>query len=205
MPLALIVLLLSGCAVSQDLSRTPRTAIEQLLLSQALERSLKELTVPLGAGESVVVDATGFQTDRVHMHKIDENLGVIDTLSWDLSFVRDVVASRLGELGYRVRKHDEEAAYLVRIVVQALGTNQGQTFFGMPPVQSVILPFALPELSLYKRQDQMAYVRLYLDIFETASGRFIRSTPWYIGRSFYNQYTLLFFFTFSRTDLIEPP
>ncbi|MER3422264.1 MAG: hypothetical protein C4293_02555, partial [Nitrospiraceae bacterium] len=97
-----------------------RTAIEQLLLSQALERSLKELTVPLGGGESVVVDATGFQTDRVHMHKIDENLGVIDTLSWDLSFVRDVVASRLGELGYRVRKHDEEAAYLVRIVVQAL-------------------------------------------------------------------------------------
>lgn len=156
--LLLTVLLLSGCALTQELSRTPRTAVEQLLLTQAVERSLQELALPLPAHESVVVEATGLQTDRAHMHKIEDEIGVIDGPSWDLSFVRDTVAARLGELGYHIRKRDEEAGYLVRIIVQALGTTQGKTFFGMPPIQSVLLPFALPELTFYKEQDQTAYV-----------------------------------------------
>jgi hypothetical protein len=90
-------------------------------------------------------------------------------------------------------------------MVQALGTEQGVTFFGMPPVQSVIIPFALPELTLFKLQNQRAYTRLSLDIFETATGRLVRSTPWYVGSSYYNQYTILFFIYFRTTDLVLPP
>jgi hypothetical protein len=89
--------------------------------------------------------------------------------------------------------------------VQAFGTEQGETFFGMPPVQSVILPFALPELTLFKLQNQMAYMRCSFDIFESATGRHVRSTPWYVGSSYYNQYTILFFIYFRTTDLVLPP
>jgi hypothetical protein len=89
--------------------------------------------------------------------------------------------------------------------VQALGTVQGETFFGMPPVQSVIIPFALPELTLYKRQAQTGYMRYSLDIYDSSTGRLVRSTPWYAGSSYYNQYTFLFLFKYNSTDLILPP
>lgn len=208
-PLVALVLssLLSGCALTQEVSKTPRSAIEQLLLSQAVERALEGLEVPLPEGESVRVEVSGLQTDRAHLH-LDEQegtFGVIDSPSWDLAFVRDLVAGRLGELGYQVRKREEEATYLARVLVQAMGTNQGKTFFGIPPIQSLIIPFALPQLTLYQEQDQLAHVRLHLDLFEAATGRFVRSTPWMAGNTYYNQYTVFFFFTFRRTDLVAAP
>lgn len=209
--LALLALLLMsvlcGCALTQEVSKTPRSAIEQLLLSQAVERALEGVAVPIPEGEAIRVEVTGLQTDRAHLHmdEQDERFGVIDSPSWDLAFVRDLVAGRLGALGYRVRKSEEETAYLVRILVHAMGTNQGKTFFGIPPIQSLIIPFALPQITLYQEQDQLAHVRLHLDIFETGTGRFVRSTHWTTGSAYYNQYTVLFFFAFRTTDLVAPP
>ena len=94
---------------------------------------------------------------------------------------------------------------MVRVMVQSLGTSQSLTFLGMPAVQSVLLPFALPELTLYRKQNQLAYARIKLDIFENATGRLIGSTPWWVGKTFYNQYTILFFMFFNTTDLNDPP
>jgi hypothetical protein len=204
---SLVLMLLAGCALTQEVSRTPRSAIEQLLLSQAVERALENLAVPLPEGESVRVEVSGLQTDRAHLHldEQEQSFGVIDSPSWDLGFVQDAVGARLGELGYRIRRRGEEATYLVRVMVQAMGTNQGKTFFGIPPVQSVIIPFALPQLTLYQEQDQLAHVRLSLELFEASTGRFVRSTPWMTGSTYYNQYTVFFFFTFRTTDLVEAP
>jgi hypothetical protein len=202
------MLILPGCALQQEISRTPRTAVEQLLLGQALERALDKLSLPVPEGASIIVEASGFQTDRSQLQLMHQDRGmggVVDNLNWDLSFVRDVVSAHIGELGHLVRAHASEATYLVRVMVQSLGTNQGITFLGMPAVQSVVIPFSLPELTLYRRQNQLAYARIKLDIFDLATGRFIRSTPWWVGNAFYNQYTILFFISFRTTDLTDPP
>jgi hypothetical protein len=90
-------------------------------------------------------------------------------------------------------------------MVESMGTNQGRTFFGMPPVQSVLIPFSLPQLTLYQEIDQLSQVRLYLDLYESRTGRFIRSTPSWIGSAYYNQYTIFFFFSFRTTDLVQVP
>ncbi len=200
-------MLLPGCILPREVSKTPRSAIEQLLLSESVERALGKLAVPVPEGETIRVEVSGLQTDRTHLHLDEENerFGVVEGASWDLAFVRDVVTGKLGELGYRLPKPSEEPDYLIRVLVHAMGTNQGKTFFGIPPVQSVIIPFALPQLTLYQELDQVAHVRLHLDVYETATGRFVRSTPWTFGEAYYNQYTIFFFFTFRTTDLIQPP
>jgi len=95
--------------------------------------------------------------------------------------------------------------YLARVVVEAFGTTQGLTFFGMPPVQSVIIPFSLPALTLYKAEGQKGYTRLHIDFFEYQSGKFVGTSPTIIGRTYYNQYTLMFFFTWQTTDLLAAP
>lgn len=180
-----LLLLLAACAPSRELSKTSRTATEQLLVSQALHRSLSGVSIPLPYGSSVAVETAGLK----------------DT---DAAFARELVASRLGSLGLRVQRKEEEANYLIRVIIQTLGTNQETSFFGMPPVTSVLLPFALPELSVYKYEHQQAAVRLRLEFFERASRRFITSTRWYEGLTYFDHYTLLFFIGFHVTDLTEP-
>ena len=182
---AVMLLPLAACALSREQSKTSRTATEQLLVSQALERSLSGVCLPLPDSSSVAVEIAGLK----------------DT---DTAFTRELVASRLALLGLRVQKKEEEAGYLVRVIIQTLGTDQESSFFGMPPVTSVLLPFALPELAIYKHEHQRGVVRLRLGIFERATGRFITSTRWYDGVTYFDHYTLLFFIGFHKTDLTEP-
>ena len=75
----------------------------------------------------------------------------------------------------------------------------------MPAIQGSLLPIALPELALFKAQRQKAYMRYRIDIYESATGRFIRSTPWHEGSAYFNQYIVLFFISFRSTDLPQAP
>ena len=45
----------------------------------------------------------------------------------------------------------------------------------------------------------------HVDFFEYQNGKFVGSAPIMIGRTYYNQYTLLFFCTWQTTDLSAPP
>jgi hypothetical protein len=198
-------ILISGCSLTQDFSRTPRTAVEQLLLTKAVEYALHGLTVSLPEQSSLRVDVTGLQTDRAHFNMVGEDRGVLHGPSLDLFLIRDSIATGLGRLGYRIDPRDTEPAYLARVVVESFGTTQGLTFFGMPPVQSMLIPFSLPALKLYSAEGQKGYARLHVDFFEYQSGKLVGSTPTIIGRTSYNQYTVLFFFTWQTTDLSAPP
>ena len=187
----LLILLVSGCAFSRPPSQTVRTATEQLLLSQAIERSLHDLSLPLAEGSTVMIETVGFAVPPTAF------------IPADMNYARDTVAGRLGRLGFRIHPKNEEPQYIVRVLVQSLGTVQGETFIGIPSV--AVLGFALPELTLYKAQFQSGYMRYSIDVFESATGRFIRSTPWDTGSSYYDQYTVLFLFRYNTTDLILPP
>ncbi len=181
---ALVGAVLAGCSLSHDVSKTPRTGIEQLLLTQALERSLVPLSLPLPDGATVRVETAAITGDE--------------------GLVQKVIEDRLARLGYRVPRKPEDATYRIRAVIQAFGTDQGISFMGMPPVQSVLLPFSLPELALYKNVHQKAMVRLALDVHRAETGQYITTSPWYQGTTFNNQYTLFLVFGFNRTDLALP-
>jgi len=153
------------------------------------------------------VEVSGFEADCTHLHLDEENerYGVVEGASWDLAFDCEVVMDKLGELGCRLPKPSEKPDYLIRVLVHAMGTTQGKIFFGIPPVLRVIIPFALPQLTLDRELDQVAHVRLHLDVYEIPTGRFVRSTPWTFGGAYYIRYMTFFFFTFRTTDLIQPP
>lgn len=182
--LALACALAAGCSLSREVSKSPRTAVEQLLLTQAVDRSLRNLSLPIPDGHTVVLESAA--------------------LTGDQEFVQKVIADRLNRQGFRLPKNPGEATYRVRVTIEALGTEQGISFVGMPPVQSVLIPFALPELALYKNAHQKAVARMSVDLYDAASGRLISTSPWYEATTFYNQYTVLLFFSFERTDLILP-
>jgi hypothetical protein len=200
---------LVGCAISREPTRTPRTAIEELLLSSAVQRSMNALSLPLSPVESVAVEVAAFPTDRLVLQDrflADPNaFPVVPTPATGLVLVHGLAEERLGVLGFPLQQSRHQARYFLRLLVLALGTEQGQTFFGIPAIQSGFLPIALPELPLYKAQRQKAYMRYRIDIYESATGRFIRSTPWYEGSAYFNQYIVLFFISFRETDLPQAP
>jgi hypothetical protein len=201
----IVCVFVAGCAIEQEISRTPRTAVEQLLLTQAVSRALTNLTLTLPPQAPVYLEVSGFYIDRARLTMRDQASGHVQEPTVDFLFVRDTAAVALGRMGYRIRRRDEQPAYLARVSVESLGTMQGLTFIGMPPVQSVLIPFALPELTLYKHVDQSGYARLHIDVFDHATGEYKGSSVTLIGRTAYDQYTVLFFFTWVDTDMTAPP
>jgi hypothetical protein len=196
LPVLLGILVLSmtaACSVAHTTTQSPRTAVEQLLLTEATERSLGHTDLPplpIPQRTAVSLDVTGLTT---FSHKSDLNM------------LRRIIAGWLGEQGFLVRESKENAIYRLEIITQALGTEYSQTFFGMPAFQSVLIPFALPELTLYKAQYETGYARFYVNIVENSTDRFISSTPIYTGETYYNSYTLLFLFTWHSSDLVASP
>ena len=203
--LSILTALVTGCALEQEVSRTPRTAVEQVLLTQAVEQALVNLSVRLPDDVNVDVDAIALESDRSRLRMTNVDLGAVDRPSRDLLYVRDAVAAELGRRGYRISGRGTESPYSVRVMVESFGTMQGSVFVGMPPVQSVLIPFSLPELTLYRRQSQSGYARLHVDVYDNRTGEFLGSTPKLVGRTYFNQYTVLFFATWHRTDVMAPP
>jgi hypothetical protein len=185
---------LAGCSSTQKITQSQRTAVEQLLISEAVLRSLPteaEHALPVSPGSSVVLNTAG--------------ISIATGVSSDQVLLQKVLSGWLGHHGYLVQKYEEKAAYRINVIVDALGTELGGNFLGMPPSHSEIVPIALPELALYKAQYQSGYVKFYMDVFEVPSGRFIQSTPTFLGETYYNDYTLLLLFSFTSTDLESPP
>ena len=215
---ASMVPLLASCTIPREITKTARSAIEQLLLAEALNRSLLDVALPLSVDESLYMEVTGLQlgylSPLVPLTSVSAS-GETSTIATstsayfspanDLAFVKDADAAHLGVLGYRVAKREEDASYRVRVVVQSFGTSQSTSFFGMPPIQSVLIPFSLPQLTVYQNLAQDGYIRYGVEVIERSTGRLFYSTPWHSHRTFHDQYTVLFFFTWRVTDLEEAP
>ena len=180
--------LAAGCSTTQKTTSSPRTAIEQLLISEAVLRSLPAesqgmFSIPPGA--DVALSTAGITPDQTLLHKI--------LVGW------------LGKQGFAVQQDEKNATYRINVIVNAMGTEFGSDFFGMPPASSQFIPISLPELAIYKAQFQTGYVKFYLDIFKLPSEQFVQSTPAFLAETYYNNHTLLLFVSFTRTDLTAPP
>jgi len=223
----LMLLVLLVACTNREFTRTPRTGTEQLLLSHAIQQSVKDLVLPIPPASAIMVEVIGYTGDRqwlqpsflgngpmintnntvpgVGSSSTESNLPAVRPQGSDLAVLRGFVEGRFAELGCTIAANREGLDLWIRVVVLAIGTDQGQNFLGMPPVQSALIPFSLPALTLYESQRQIAYVRYLVQVYDARTGRLLFFSPWYQGSSYYNQYTVLLFINFRGTDLIEAP
>jgi len=181
----------TGCAALQQQTGTARSANEQLLLTQAIEQGLAQAHLPLLQGTELSIEAIGLTSPSVVGNDSD------------IEFAKELVDSWLLSQGFR--KAVGKKGHEVRVIIQSLGTQQAETFIGIPAVTSYIIPFALPELALFKASRQRSLARFRLDVIDLNTGRLVYATPSYEGDAYLNQYILLFGFTFRLTDLVPPP
>jgi hypothetical protein len=176
-------MVLSGCALSYETTKSPRAPSEQLLLTQSLKRSLIDAVLPLRPGQTIAVETVGLTTDQ--------------------AFVSSLIEKWLSRGGLLLPKDGKEAL-VAKVTLEAFGTLQDQTFFGIPPIGGGFIPLSLPELTFYKAVRQRGHARLSIDFIEKSTGRLVSSTPLHEGNAYYNQYTFLFAFNATRTDLLPP-
>lgn len=182
------VAFLMGCSTTHRTTQSTRTAVEQLLISESVIRSLpnkSDILLPIPPGSKVTLNTSGLTEDK--------------------ALLQEVLTGWLGQRGYLVQGDEEDASYRIDVIVSAMGTEEDGTFFGLPPINSTFIPFSTPELAFYKSENQTGYVKFNMNIFETLTGKFIGSGPNFLADSYHNNYTILLLVSFTSTDLPSPP
>ena len=128
----LLMGLLSACSTTQKITNSARTATEQLLLSEAISRSLSkqiDSPLPMPKGAIIKLDVAGLTPDKDMAKGGGRMAGITGIYS-------------AGWCGKSSASHN--------VVIDSLGSETGNTFFGIPPIQGSSIPISLPELALFK-------------------------------------------------------
>jgi len=146
-----------GCGTTRW-SDTSRTATEQLLISDAVDRAISEFDFAILADREVYFDASYLA-------------GVTDE-NYIVSSLRQYLLAS----GCILREDKEEAEYVVEARSGGVGTDRSDVLVGVPAVQVPVvpgtpLPSAIPELPLVKSTNQKAVAKLAVFAYNRRTGR----------------------------------
>ena len=182
--LVAVVTLSGACTMPAKRRSDPATPMEQLLISEAIERGIEEMRVHIESPDKAIyLDTTGLTADQ--------------------KFMGNVMRGWLGRLGFEIENDIKSADYQLNLVVQSLGTHQTIKFFGMPASRSAWLPLSIPELALYKRNKEEGYVRFYFDVFDAETGEYVSTTRDFEGSVYVTKYIFFFVFDWQTTNLSD--
>lgn len=151
-PLAVLALC-TGCTETRR-SDPERTAVEQLLLSTAVDRAVDEVTLNVPKGTKVFVDASRFE-------------------AYDKAYAISAFRDRVLESGANLVSQLNDAQVIVEIRSGALSTDGTKTIIGIPAFD-VPIPLAgdlsLPELSLASRKQRLGVAKVAYTAYWRESG-----------------------------------
>jgi hypothetical protein len=154
---ALCALGVAGCGTTRT-SNTIRTATEQLLISDAIDRSVQQIDFRVLKGQPV------FLEERLLAEVVDK------------SYLISSLRQHLLASGCVLKEKREDALYVLEPRVGAMGTDDHQLLFGVPAVQvpqvplGMSLPASLPEIPFAKRKDQRGVAKLAVFAYRRDTG-----------------------------------
>ena len=174
---AAAALLLSGCA-DPRITNTGRNAIEQLLLTTAVDRSVSKLDFRMLSGEKIKIDYSHLapQTEK--------------------DYVQAILEARVAAAGAIIALKPEEAKYVLRPVCAALATEDSKIMFGTPqlpvPIPDASLSLVIPELPLFKRINRHGICKISVEILEAQTNKQARVVGPVISSSIHTNWVVLF-------------
>lgn len=134
-----------GCA-STATSNTPRTAKEQLLLSNAVDRSLDKVDFTPLTGLKVYVE-------EKYLESVDK------------PYIVGSIRHRVMRAGGKIVAKAEDAEIAMEIRSGGVGTDTSESYFGTP---EIALPgmLTVPEVRLIEKKSQYGYAKLGLVLYD---------------------------------------
>ena len=160
----MLALTLCGCGTTRS-TDTSRTATEQLLISDAVDRAVSDVNFRVLAGKKVYLDSQFLKVANPVDHQFADNQYLTSTLRQHLLASGCVLAEKR-----------EDADYVVEVRSGALGTDRHELLYGIPatnlgtlsPVPGV--PAAIPEIPFAKRTSQRGVAKLAVFAYERETG-----------------------------------
>jgi len=158
LPVALLLWALTAATVGCGTTRwsdSKRTATEQLLISDAVERAVMQIDMRPLAGHAVFLDTT-----------------ILDDAS-DGKYLASALKHQLLASGCRLAASEDAAELVVEARAGAIGTDRNDLLLGMPATSVSFMGngTSIPEIAIFKRTDQRGVADINLFAYERASGR----------------------------------
>ena len=187
---AALVMVLSGCA-DPKITNTGRNAVEQLLLTTAVDRSIAKLDFRMLAKDKVRFDYSLLAT------QVDKN------------YVQAALESTVSAAGAIIALKPEEAKFVLRPVCATLATEDNKIMFGTPqlpvPIPDMSLSLVIPELPLYKRVTRQGVCKLYVEIMDAKTNKQLKLLGPVVSKSINNNWVIFFVpFVTRDFDMGEP-
>ena len=173
--------LVGGCAVSPQITNTPRSSIEQELLVSSLERGFETLETQHLAGATVTIDFYGLTPDK--------------------DFAKEFLIAWLQAHRVHIVTDPKEAQLRVKVFAPVLGVDQAQSFIGTPSFTVPFLGVTIPEIPLFRDVRHVGHAALESYTLEEDGGKFLDRSPTAMGQSTYDDYTVLIIIHFTRSDM----
>ena len=154
----IVAAMASGGCSSRTFSTTSRTAIEQLLLTRAVDVAMVKFDMPELADKKVFIDFTNLKC-------------------YEAEYVKVAVRNRIAQSGSLLVATADKADLTIEVAAGALALEYKQGVVGMPPLPVPNSPVPLPAMPFYKTTEQTAIVKLL--IFVHNSGKFVASYMYY--------------------------
>lgn len=148
----------AGCGTTRW-SDTARTATEQLLITDSIDRAVSRLDFRSLAGKKVYVDETPVK-------QVTDNAYLLST-----------VRQHLLASGAILKDKRDNADYIVEIRAGAIGTDRHDVLFGVPatqlPTMTMVVgaPSQIPEIPFVKKTDQRGVAKIALFAYNKETGR----------------------------------
>ena len=181
--ITIIVFVFCACTTWRT-SDTPRTALEQLLLSSAADKAISDMNLEPLAGRSVYLDSTNLK-------------------AYDQEYVISTIREKLNAAGVRIKDTKDSAEVIVEARVGGLANDKSEIILGIPSID-VPVPSAgtvsTPELALFKVSTQRGRAKIALFAYQNNDGSHLFSSGTKYGDTFYKRYTILVI-PFKRTNI----
>lgn len=148
-----VVVLFSGCTTSRT-TDTARTGIEQLLISNAVDQTLDKTALPSVSGRKVFVE--------------EKYLDCVDK-----GYVVGSIRQRLLAGGAHLVDAKDGSEVTIEIVSGGLGTDNIESYLGVPGLTVPGLPVELPEVRVYEKKSQFGTAKLGVVAYATTTGEML--------------------------------
>ena len=137
---------LTGCGTSK-LTNTTRTATEQLLISDAMDRAVSQANFSVLRGKHIFINASPVE-------KVT-----------DAPYLQSLVRQHALSCGCILEAKEEDAEIIVELRAGTSGTDQNDTLFGLsemtiPGIAGYSSAISIPEVAIAKRTIQRATVKI---------------------------------------------
>jgi hypothetical protein len=182
--------LAAGCGSTRT-SNTARTATEQLLISDVIDRTVQQINFQVLEGETVFLD---------ERHLLEAT---------DKGYLISSFRQHLLACGCVLKDKKEDATFVVEPRVGAVGTDNHDWLVGIPAINvpqvplAPAMPAAIPEIPFAKRRDQRGVAKLAVFAYRRETGEPVWQSGMAISESEANDIWVLGAGPFKRGTIYE--